>query len=202
MLQNPLRTYRMNQNNRTEYRMLPRIPGLLELDKHSFASTEVQVKCFREPHVVRVGKYCSIGKATFIIDGNHNPYYASTFPFKEWWYNNKAPENRLDKIVPKVGNDVWIGDDVYIYSGVTIHDGAVIGGNSVVTQDVPPYSIVCGNPAQIVKKRFDDDLIKRYLRVKWWDLQDKVVANDLAPLLDKPKRFVEKVEEILNLNCF
>ena len=87
MLQNHLRTYRINQNNRIEYRIFPKLPGILELGKHSFASTEAEVKCYREPHVIRTGKYCSIGKATFMVDGNHNPYYASTYPFKEWWYN-------------------------------------------------------------------------------------------------------------------
>ena len=81
-----------------------------------------------------------------------------------------------------VGNDVWIGQNVTILPGVHIGDGAIIGLNSVVTKDVPPYTIVAGNPAKIVRKRFDDELIDLLLKLKWWNKSAEEI-NALIPLL-------------------
>ena len=79
-------------------------------------------------------------------------------------------DNLLSKGNIVIGNDVWIAQDATILSGVTIGDGAVIGANSVVTKDVEPYTIVAGNPARPISKRFDDQTIEDLLRIKWWNL--------------------------------
>lgn len=193
-LVNPLRVYRTHINNRIEHRFFPKLNGRLDIGKFTLANAEAEVLCWRWPETVKVGKYSSIGKCYFMVDGNHNPTYASTYPFAELCISDDAPQNQLDKAVPIVGNDVWIGENAYIYSGVIVGDGAVVAGNSVVTKNVDPYTIVAGNPARVVKHRFDPDLIQRYIDVKWWNLPDDVVAKQLAPHLRDPVKFIELAE--------
>jgi acetyltransferase-like isoleucine patch superfamily enzyme len=197
-----VRVYKTNINNFNQVRIFPRVNGSLKLGKFSLASNDAEVRCYRGPKDVTVGKYSSIGKCYFIIDGNHNPSFASTYPFCELFISTKAPYNELKKSIPTVGNDVWIGDEAYIYSGVNIGDGAVVAGNSVVTKDVPPYSIVAGNPARIVKYRFDKNTIERYIKLEWWNLPDKVIADKLAPNLDDPIKFITIAERYRKIGSF
>ena len=76
-----------------------------------------------------------------------------------------------------IGNDVWIGSGVFIKNGITIGDGAIVGAHAVVTKDVPPYAIVCGNPARIIRYRLSDDIIKQLLELKWWNLPDDIIKQ-------------------------
>jgi virginiamycin A acetyltransferase len=109
----------------------------------------------------------------------------SPFPFYifEKW-NENVPS--LDKFPIKgdtiIGNDVWIGQNATILPGVKIGDGAIIGMKSVVGSDVEPYTIVAGNPAKVIRKRFDEELIELMLKLKWWDLPVEEI-NKLIPLL-------------------
>ena len=81
-----------------------------------------------------------------------------------------------------MGNDVWIGENAHIMSGVTIGDGAIVGSEALVTKDIPPYAIVGGNPAKIIKYRFDEYTIEKLLKIKWWDFgEDELVK--IIPLL-------------------
>ena len=149
-----------------------------------------------------IGKFCAIAKGVeFVMNGaNHRISCATTYPFYIMggdWGNALAP---VTKELPLkgdtvVGNDVWIGQNVTILPGVHIGDGAIIGLNSVVTKDVPPYTIVAGTPAKIVRKRFDDELIDLLLKLKWWDKNAEEI-NALIPLLscsdlDKVKREIK-----------
>lgn len=93
-----------------------------------------------------------------------------------------------------VGNDVWIGQNVTILAGVTIGDGAIIGTNSTVGSNVEPYSIVVGNPAKMIRKRFDDELIKLMLHFKWWDKEIEEI-NTLIPLLTDSN--LDNVKQVL-----
>ena len=77
-----------------------------------------------------------------------------------------------------IQNDVWIGQAVTIYGGVTIHNGAVVAGNSVVTKDVPPYAIVGGNPARVIKYRFDEETIKKLLKIEWWYWREEYIKSN------------------------
>ena len=101
------------------------------------------------------------------------------------------------KLPSKVGNDVWIADDVIIHSGIIIGDGSIIAGQSVVTKDVPPYAVVAGNPARIVKYRFSPDIIQRFINVKWWDLPESIVISKLACINNDPIKFLEVAEDQL-----
>ena len=134
-----------------------------------------------------IGKFYQIASGVeFIMNGaNHQMECVSTFPFYifEKW-NENVPS--LDKMPLKgdtiIGNDVWIGQNSIILPGVNIGDGVIIGTKSVVGSNVPPYSIVAGNPAKIIRKRFDDELIELMLKFKWWDLSIEEI-NGLIPLL-------------------
>jgi acetyltransferase-like isoleucine patch superfamily enzyme len=111
-----------------------------------------------------VGNYTSIANNVSIGQGEHDITKVSTSSF---FYENEFDE--LTKGSCKIGNDVWIGCDVVILRGVTIGDGAVIGANSVVTKDVPDFSVVCGVPAKVIKYRFSEEnqnIIRSY---QWWD---------------------------------
>ncbi|MGE5091151.1 MAG: CatB-related O-acetyltransferase [Bacillota bacterium] len=129
-----------------------------------------------------IGRYCAIAaEATFIMNGgNHVTDALSTYPFAifgEGW-ESAAPAawpNRGDTVV---GNDVWIGYRATIMPGIRIGDGAIIGSCSVVTRDVPPYAVVGGNPAGVIRMRFDAPVIERLLAAAWWDWPaDKVTRN-------------------------
>ena len=95
-----------------------------------------------------------------------------------------------------IGNDVWIAEGAVILSGVKIGDGAVIGSQAVVSKDVPPYAVVSGNPARLVKMRFDEDTIKMLLQIQWWNWPTEKIRQHLhlicSPKLDEFLRTAEK----------
>ena len=134
-----------------------------------------------------IGKFCQIAAGVnFIMNGaNHQMNAVTTFPFYifEGWKQSAPSLNKLPlKGDIVIGNDVWIGQNVTILPGVHIGDGAIIGLNSVVGDDVKPYTIVAGNPAKMIRKRFDYQLIKLLLKLKWWDKSIKEI-NNLIPIL-------------------
>lgn len=118
-----------------------------------------------------IGKFCQIATGVrFIMDGaNHSLQGFSTFPFSifggEWADVPLLPNYKGDTII---GNDVWIGNSVTIMPGIKIADGAILATNAVITKNVAPYSIVGGNPAKLIRKRFDDRTIERLLQLQWW----------------------------------
>ena len=134
-----------------------------------------------------IGKFCQIAVGVeFVMNGaNHQMNAVTTFPFYtlEGW--NMEPPAQADlplKGDTVIENDVWIGQNAVILPGVHIGDGAIIGANSVVGSDVDPYTIVAGNPARGLRKRFDDELIDLMLRFKWWDKSIEEI-NALIPIL-------------------
>lgn len=134
-----------------------------------------------------IGKFCQIGAGVeFVMNGaNHQMNAVSTFPFyicEGWKMNPPAMDDLPFKGDTVVGNDVWFGQNVTVLPGVHIGDGAVIGANSVIAKDVPPYTIVAGNPAREIRKRFDDELVQLMLKFKWWEKSiDEIDA--LIPIL-------------------
>ena len=130
-----------------------------------------------------IGKFCMIASdVKFIMNGaNHLSEALSAYPFaifgKDWAnaMEGKSYPNKGDVLV---GNDVWIGYNATIMAGVKIGDGAIIAANSTVVKDVEPYSIVGGNPAKEIKRRFPDETIKKLLEIKWWDWDiERITAN-------------------------
>ncbi len=131
-----------------------------------------------------IGKFCALARnLKFIMNGaNHQISGFSTYPFYIFgngWEKVTPQDNELlFKGDTLVGNDVWIGYESIIMPGVTIGDGAIIAAKSVVVNDVPPYSIVGGNPAKIIKQRFTAETIKTLLEIAWWNWDiNKISAN-------------------------
>jgi len=131
-----------------------------------------------------IGKYCSIGSgAVFIMAGNqgHRSDWVSTFPFYYQANIFKSSKNPYEKAGDTcIGNDVWIGTEAMIMAGVTIGSGAIISARAVVTKNVPPYAIVGGNPAQIIKYRFSEGEIEKLLKLKWWDWSEERVKESMG----------------------
>ncbi|MBS5587779.1 MAG: CatB-related O-acetyltransferase [[Clostridium] spiroforme] len=149
-------------------------------------------------------KFCSIASKTKFIMGlaNHRISSVTTYPFNVFGglWNKNTPEH-LSQLPFKgdivIDNDVWIGRESVIMSGVKIGDGAIIGAYSVVTKNV--YSVVGGNPAKLIKKRFDDELIEILLKVRWWDFEPEKLVEFLPLLCDPDLKKVKKVfKEYLN----
>lgn len=134
-----------------------------------------------------IGKFCQIAAGVeFVMNGaNHQMNAATTYPFYifgTWEQNAPAQSDLPLKGDTVIGNDVWIGQNVTILPGVHIGDGAIIGANSVVGSNVEPYTIVVGNPAKPLRKRFDDELTALLLQFKWWDKSIDEI-NSLLPIL-------------------
>ena len=134
-----------------------------------------------------IGKFCQIaaGVEFMMNDANHQMSAVSTFPFytlEGWDMEAPVSSDMPYKGDTVIGNDVWIGQDAVILPGVHIGDGAIIGANSVVGSNVESYSIVAGNPAKEIRKRFDGELIDLLEKFKWWDM-DIDTINSLIPLI-------------------
>ena len=147
---------------------------------------------------MKVGSFTSIASSVQIfLGGEHRTDWITTFPFNVLWKEGKDirghPRTKGNILI---GNDVWVAAEAIIMSGVTIGDGAVIGARAVVTKDVLPYTIVAGNPATVVKKRFNDKTIQRLLEIKWWDWTDAKIHEALPLLLNNEiDNFIEFAEK-------
>lgn len=154
--------------------------------RYTYGLENITVRHWGEKARISIGSFCSIGdNVEIFLGGNHRTDWVTTYPFGHIhetefpWHGEGHPATKGDVTI---GNDVWIGSGCTIMSGVTIGDGAVLAAKSVVLKDVPPYAIVGGNPAKIVKMRFSDDQIEKLLSLKWWDLPEEEI-NRLLPLL-------------------
>jgi len=147
-----------------------------------------------------IGKFCAIASGIeFIMNGaNHRMNAVTTYPFNimgNGW--EKAAPQLADlpfKGDTVVGNDVWIGQNVTIMPGVKIGDGAIIAANSVVTKDVPAYHIAGGNPAKIIRKRFDDALIAYLLALKWWNWPAEKIWAHLDVLCSSDLEAIKQIQ--------
>lgn len=136
-----------------------------------------------------IGKFCSIacGAKFLFTSANHTLKSLSTYPFplffEEWNLDIKdvtdAWDNKGDIVI---GNDVWIGYEAVVMSGVTIGDGAIIAARAVVTKDVPPYTVVGGVPAKLIRKRFNENTIDKLLKLKWWDFEKSRISRNIAAI--------------------
>lgn len=175
---------------------------LLKVGAYTYGHEKIKIIHSNEGRILKIGKFCSIAdNVTVFLGSNHRVDWISTYPFGHINQNtfdkiklpNGHPSTKGDVII---GNDVWIATNSVIMSGVKIGDGAVVAANAVVTKDVSPYSIVAGNPAKEVKKRFDDQTVKKLLKIKWWDFDENKI-NDISDILlsSDIKKLITKIYE-------
>lgn len=172
--------------------------GLLVVGRHTYGTPNVHSYQGSERKVT-VGAFCSISPGVTIITGGVHPAnWVSLYPFRINWKMEGAladgmPASRGDV---KIGCDVWLGTEAMILSGVTIGHGSIVAARSVVTRDVPPYAIVAGCPAKIIRYRFPPDIVDRLLRIAWWDWDDARI-REAVPLLSSgdAEQFVKQYSQ-------
>lgn len=170
---------------------------LFKIGRETYGNPKVHT--WGEGATLGIGSFTSIASGVQIfLGGEHRVDWVTTFPFNILWKEGKdIPGHPKTKGNVQIGNDVWIATEAIIMSGVTIGDGAVIGARAVVTKDVPPYTIVAGNPAAIIKKRFDDKTIQRLLKIRWWDWEDSKIREALPLMLNNEiEKFLEFAESL------
>ncbi len=138
-----------------------------------------------------IGKFCMLASGvTFIMNGaNHKIDGITTYPFSIFRNGWESVTPEITDLPYKgdtiIGNDVWIGANSTIMPGITIGDGAIIATNSTITKDVAPYTIVGGNPAKLIRKRFSDKMIAELLEMQWWNWSIEKITENLHYLTDK-----------------
>lgn len=173
-------------------------PLIKNVGKQTYSSMDLYVA---NPKDTSIGAFCSIGSRVRIGHGTHPLNYISSSPYfyldRLEYKTDKTPShNEWEVLMPvHIGNDVWIGDDVFIKNGIIIGDGAVIGAKSVVTHDVPPYAVVAGNPAKVLRYRFSAEIIIKLLKLKWWNLPDDVIKQIPYDDMNNAMNFLENLNE-------
>lgn len=161
--------------------------GQLEIGRFTHGYEDMDIQGQDSGANVTVGSFCSIGRGvTVLLDQSPALDRITAFPFGEVFAEHlggtetHAPRQGGHDVM--IGNDVWIGANATLLGGVTIGDGAVIGPDATVTGDVGAYEIWAGNPAQLVRKRFDDAVCSKLQDLRWWDLPLPLI-REMAPLL-------------------
>lgn len=166
-----------------------KIPALTPIDSRisvgRFTYGSPQFMLWGDSERIQIGAFCSIADEVVIFGGGeHRTDWVTTFPLRIAFdsplaYKDGHPATKGPTVI---GNDVWIGYRAMVLSGVTIGDGAVIGAGAVVASDVAAYSVVAGNPAQVVRSRFNEQQIAKLLASRWWDWEIEKIKTNI-PLL-------------------
>jgi acetyltransferase-like isoleucine patch superfamily enzyme len=157
-----------------------------------------EVLSWGEGATLEIGNFSSIAAGVKIfLGGEHRTDWVTTYPFSVLWSRAKhIAGHPYTKGDVRIGSDVWLGADSVILSGVTIGDGAVVGARSVVPQDVPPFAVVFGNPAKLLRYRFGQETIRALLEIAWWRWSDDKIADFLPYLLSQNIRdFIARATE-------
>lgn len=147
-----------------------------------------------------IGKFCSIAaEARFIMDGGNHRMDGSTYPFNIFGNGWEIHTPTLEQLPLKgdtvVGNDVWIGRRATIMPGVTIGDGAIIGSEAVVVRDVEPYTIVGGNPAREIRRRFSPETVAELLEIRWWDCDIELINRYIGAIVSGDMALLRQMKE-------
>lgn len=151
-----------------------------------------------------IGKYCSIADHCRIGMSGHSLQYVSTSPIftqtvnalQSRWIEKDVFKNKNEDERTYIGNDVWIGSHVLVNGGVHVGDGAVLAAGAVVTKDVPPYAVVGGVPAKIIKYRFPEPIIEKLQEIQWWNLPEDFLKNNIS-LFQKNDFSINELEKFI-----
>lgn len=172
-----------------------KLPPSVTIGRHSYGVSRKKVFGTAGHAPLTIGAFCSVaGNVSLICSGgSHSPGAATTFPIYSRMMDAADPsENGGKPGGIAIANDVWIGRSAMIMPGVHIADGAIVAAGAVVTKDVPPYAIVGGSPAKLIRYRFSEDVIAKLLAIRWWDWSDEKIKQE-APLLTGPiEPFIER----------
>lgn len=159
----------------------------IEIGRYSYGYERMKVRQWGEGASLKIGSFCSIANGLVVmLGGNHRADWATTFPFGHIFEQELGGAEIVGHPSTKgdvtIGNDVWIGQNSTIMSGVSVGDGAIVAANSTVVKNVGCYEIWGGNPAQLIKMRFDDEVVRELTLMKWWDWDIKLI-KEIAPIL-------------------
>lgn len=177
----------------------PALPPGVCVGRHTYGHDERTFQVFTAGAQARVGAYCSIAPEVRILAGSeHVMTRVTTFPLNALLFDpagGNAPD-AIDKGITEIGHDVWIGLGATVLSGVKVGHGAVVGARTVVSRWVPPYAVVVGNPARIIRYRFEPELRRRLLALGWWGWEDEDVIALRSSFSADVETFLEEAERM------
>jgi len=179
----------------------PNINSAIEFrGRYNYGLEFIKIYNWNKENKLVIGSFNSIALVEILLGGNHRTDWITTFPFGHIFIEefplgsmhglDGHPVSKGDIVIM---NDVWIGYGCTVLSGVTIGNGSVLAARSVVTKDVPPYSIVGGNPARVLKYRFNPEMIDLLLKIAWWDEDDSII-NAIIPMLQSMASLDDVIE--------
>jgi acetyltransferase-like isoleucine patch superfamily enzyme len=177
----------------------PLLPPGLVLGRHTYGPVDFHqtFPMYTEGARTVVGAFCSISPECRILGGGeHVIDRASTFPLNARLFDpaGRTGLDSTDTGPTVIGNDVYIGVGAIVLSGISIGDGAVVGAGAVVSKPIPPYAVVVGNPARIVRYRFDEGIRARLLALQWWDWDDNKIRESLPWFMADIESFLDEME--------
>jgi virginiamycin A acetyltransferase len=175
--------------------------GKISIGKHTYGTPIIQ--SVWKDNKITIGDYCSIGPEVIMIPGTghilpkeYRNFRVTTYPLinlkKDSWKPEYDHPDKPNEGTITIGNDVWIGARVIINPGITVGDGAIIGSGTVVTKDVEPYSIFCGNPGRVISYRYSLEQIEQLLKIAWWKWDEKKVLDNIDYFYGDIEQFINK----------
>ena len=170
-------------------------PPYVEVGNGTYFGDDVRFLTWTAEEQIHIGSFCSFAsKISIFTGGGHSTATVSTYPFEGMIGCNDPTRSYRTTRDTRIGNDVWVGDGAVIMGGVHIGHGAIIAAYSVVGRDVPPYAVMAGNPAEILRYRFSKPTVEALLRIAWWDWSADTIRSRLEWFFKPVNEFIRQFE--------